>query len=48
MPKYNVRRGLEGTLGDVVVRLHAWRGEEHLGAWEVGRLGGGHVYVVVD
>lgn len=28
---------------EVMVRLHAWRGEKHLGAWEVGRLSGGDV-----
>lgn len=48
MPKYAVRRGLEGSVGDVVVRLHAWKGEKHLGVWEVGTLGGKHVYTIVD
>lgn len=32
---------------EVMVRLHAWRGEKHLGAWEVGRLSGGDVSRVV-
>ncbi|ROV96697.1 hypothetical protein VSDG_05524 [Cytospora chrysosperma] len=51
VPKYGtVRRGLEGSgvLRDVVVRLHAWKGDRHLGVWEVGTLGGKHVYTIVD
>ncbi|ROV93836.1 hypothetical protein VMCG_08800 [Cytospora schulzeri] len=48
VPKYAVRRGLEDSVGDVVVKLHAWKGERHLGVWEVGTLSGKHVYTVVD
>lgn len=49
VPKYAVRRGLEGSvLRDVVVRLHAWKGDRHLGVWEVGTLSGKHVYTIVD
>ncbi|KAF3765162.1 hypothetical protein M406DRAFT_331474 [Cryphonectria parasitica EP155] len=33
---------------EVLVRLHAWRGERHLGAWEVGRLRGRDVFLVMD
>lgn len=47
MPKYSVPKGREDTVGDVVVKLHAWKGERHLGAWEVGRLSGPDAYRVV-
>lgn len=44
MPKYTVPKGREDTVNDVVVKLHAWKGERHLGAWEVGRLSGPDAY----
>lgn len=47
MPKYAVPKGREDTVGDVVVKLHAWKGERHLGAWEMGRLSGADAYKVV-
>lgn len=47
MPKYAVPKGREDTVGDVVVKLHAWKGERHLGAWEMGRLSGPDAYKVV-
>lgn len=47
MPKYSVPKGREATVGDVVVKLHAWKGDRHLGAWEVGRLSGHDAYRVV-
>ncbi|KKY35775.1 hypothetical protein UCDDA912_g04260 [Diaporthe ampelina] len=47
MPKYAVPKGREDTVGDVVVKLHAWKGERHLGAWEMGRLSGLDAYKVV-
>lgn len=33
---------------EVLVRLHAWKGEKHLGAWEVGRLSGECAFRFVD
>lgn len=47
MPKYAVRKGLEDSVCDVIVKLHAWKGERHLGAWEVGKLSGADAYKVV-
>lgn len=32
---------------EVLVRLHAWKGEKHLGAWEVGRITGEDAFRVV-
>ncbi|CAN8100785.1 unnamed protein product [Discula destructiva] len=38
LPRYS-RRNSGGEDDDVVlVRLHAWKGERHLGVWEVGRM----------
>ncbi|KUI63983.1 hypothetical protein VM1G_10755 [Cytospora mali] len=48
VPTFPIRRDLEDRVGDVLVKLHAWKGERHLGVWEVGRLSGKHVYTVVD
>ncbi|KUI60855.1 hypothetical protein VP1G_08055 [Cytospora mali] len=48
VPTFSIRRDLEDRVGDVLVKLHAWKGERHLGVWEVGRLNGKHVYTVVD
>ncbi|KAJ4386812.1 hypothetical protein N0V93_009710 [Gnomoniopsis smithogilvyi] len=45
VPRYNVK---ELTEEEVLVKLHAWKGERHLGAWEVGRLHGEDAYKVVS
>ena len=48
VPKYAIRRGREDSVGEIVVKLHAWKGERHLGVWEVGRLSGKDAYTIVD
>lgn len=48
VPRYAVKEMPAGGEEDeVLVRLHAWKGERHLGAWEVGRLSGEDAYKVV-
>lgn len=50
MPRYALRKGAsaEETQGEeVLVKLHAWKGERHLGAWEMGRLRGQDAFKAV-
>lgn len=44
VPRYRVKEVSEEEV--VLVRLHAWKGERHLGAWEVGRLHGEDAFQV--
>lgn len=54
VPRYAIRRSnnaeadAEADAEEVVVKLHAWKGEKHLGAWEVGTLSGSNIYRIVD
>lgn len=58
VPKYALKRrqqhqgddkcALLANAADVLVKLHAWKGEEHLGVWQVGKLRGEVIYQVVD
>lgn len=53
VPRYAIRRRRWGEQQqqqgeEVLVKLHAWKGEKHLGAWEVGRLSGEYAFRVVD
>lgn len=56
VPRYAIRRGntadadadADAEAEEVVVKLHAWKGEKHLGAWEVGTLSGSNIYRIVD
>lgn len=45
VPRYAVKEMPSDD--EVLVRLHAWKGERHLGAWEVGKLSGEDAYKVV-
>lgn len=46
VPRYAAKEAKE-LEEDVLVKLHAWRGEKHLGAWEVGRLSGEDAFIKV-
>ncbi|ROV97159.1 hypothetical protein VPNG_08816 [Cytospora leucostoma] len=45
IPKFALKGG---RTDDIVVKLHAWKGERHLGVWEVGTLSGERAYVAMD
>lgn len=44
VPKYASKPGMKED--GVVVKLHAWKGETHLGMWEVGTLDGPDNFII--